>query len=452
MWNMSATLMKTVLLIDDDRAVQDVFSIWFGRHGWKVLQADDGDVGIKVALEQRPDVIICDLLMPRCNGFLVCRALREHRVRLPQLKIVVTTGSAYSTDRLAALEAGADEYIVKPVAPAALMAVLDRLISDVVTNPPLAAAPVSDGSAGSTRLKFWGVRGSIPSPGKDTAFYGGNTTCVEIRAGGDHVILDSGTGIRSLGISLEEEFRDRPLHTTLLLTHMHWDHIQGFPFFLPAYRTKNQIRVLGFQGTSRGLELALASQMENPYFPVNMRQMLGNIVVDELKDLSFFIGKIRVEAQLMNHPGICAGYRLFTADGSISFLPDVELFQRLRGGVRPQTSEAAKYAQDQDDKLVNFVANSDVLILDAQYDADEYERHVGWGHSCVEDSVALAIKAGVKKLFLFHHDPTHTDEKISRLVAHTREIAQKHGSPLIVEAAREGLEVILTHTDSMAPA
>ena len=436
--------MKTVLLIDDDRAVQDVFSTWFGRNGWKVLQADDGDVGVKLALEQRPDVIVCDLLMPRCNGFHVCRALREHRVRLPKLKIVVTTGSAYSTDRLAALEAGADDYIVKPVSPTALMEVLDRLISDIITNPPQHALPAGDGPLEATRVKFWGVRGSIPSPGKDTSFYGGNTTCVEVRTGGEIIILDAGTGIRPLGMALVEEFLDRSMQATLLLTHMHWDHIQGFPFFLPAYQARNQIRIMGFQGASRGLELSLANQMQNPYFPITMRQMLGNIVVEELKDLSFFIGKIRVEAQLMNHPGICAGYRLFTPDGSISFLPDVELFQRLRSGEGPQTSEQAKYAHDQDEKLVNFVADSDVLILDAQYDAEEYPRHIGWGHSCVEDSVALAIKARAKKLFLFHHDPTHSDEKISRLVAHTREIARNCGSPLIVEAAREGMEVLLT--------
>ena len=124
----------------------------------------------------------------------------------------------------------------------------------------------------------------------------------------------------------------------------------------------------------------------------------------------------------------------------------------MRGGVGLQTSEETKYAHDQDEKLVNFVADSDVLILDAQYDAEEYERHVGWGHSCVEDSVALAIKAKAKKLFLFHHDPTHTDEKVSRLVAHTREIAKSHGSPLIVEAAREGLEVVLPRAAAASPA
>src|SRR5262245_39686438 len=132
-------------------------------------------------------------------------------------------------------------------------------------------------------LRFWGVRGSIPTPGPSTVHYGGNTSCVELRVDGQIIILDAGTGIRALGLALAEEFQDRPIDLTLLVSHTHWDHIQGFPFFPVAYDPKNTIRVLAFEGARKSLEATLSSQMESSYFPISMREMPGNITIEELK-------------------------------------------------------------------------------------------------------------------------------------------------------------------------
>jgi phosphoribosyl 1,2-cyclic phosphodiesterase/CheY-like chemotaxis protein len=433
---------KTALLIDDDAAFRDTLSHWLGENGWRVLQAEDGEAGLKLALEHRPEVVLCDLLMPRCNGFQVCRLLRSHKDRLPATKIIVTTGSDYATDRMAALEAGADEYMIKPVVPDELAAMLRRIIG----HKSLDENGKSTGRTAThpTRLKFWGVRGSLPTPGPDTAFYGGNTACVEIRAQNEIIILDAGTGIRPLGLELEKEFKKEPIHLTLLISHTHWDHIQGFPFFSPAYNPKNKIRILGFEGARQGLHNILSAQMESSYFPISMREMPSHISIEELKDLNFNIGRVKVQAEFLNHPGICTGYRIFTLDGSISYMTDVELFQRLRAKKGKKISaEEQRFARQQDERFLQFVHNSDVLILDAQYDVAEYESHVGWGHSCVDDSVAFALDAKVKRLFLFHHDPEHNDEKISRLVAHARELVARKKGGLIVEAAREGLEITL---------
>jgi phosphoribosyl 1,2-cyclic phosphodiesterase len=387
--------------------------------------------------------VVCDLLMPRCNGSQFCRALNARRSLLPNVKIVVSSGSGYAIDRINALESGADEYVPKPVAADELLALLERLTSGKRTpNSSLSAMQIAP--EGVTRIRFWGVRGSVPAPGPETVFYGGNTSCVELRADGELIILDAGTGIRQLGRHLQEEFGERPIRMTILVTHTHWDHIQGFPFFSPAYDPRNQVRILAFEGPRKGLEATLSIQMESPYFPISMQEMPGNIEFEELKALDFQIGKVPVTATFMNHPGVCVGYKLSTSAGMIAYFPDNEMFARLRSGAADrERKEQEEFARQQDAKLQEFIANADVVISDAQYDATEYAEHVGWGHSCVDDVVDMAIAAQVKQLFLFHHDPDHTDAQIAHMLAAARKRVTEAQSPLLVEAAREGFEVTL---------
>lgn len=313
----------------------------------------------------------------------------------------------------------------------------------LVTSDNRASSGQDDGAV---RLRFWGVRGSIPSPGPETVYYGGNTSCVEVRVGSDIIVLDAGSGLRRLGLELVKEFKERPMQLNLLITHTHWDHIQGFPFFLPAYNPKNKVTIYGFEGARQGLQSTLSSQMESPYFPISMQQMPGHIAIRELREMNFNINQLPVRAQFLNHPGICTGYRLMTPAGSISYLPDIELYRGLRHRLNSETDTTPHKKDDvppEDRKLIEFIRDSDVLILDSQYDAAEYEQHVGWGHSCVEDSVAFAIHTNVKRLFLFHHDPDHTDDQITRMLERAREMAARHKSGLIVEAAREGYELVL---------
>lgn len=429
--------MKTVLLIDDDHAFRKTLTELLKTQGWVVFEAGDGEEGLNVALLKRPDVVVCDLLMPRCNGFQFCRAVKQQRAFLPNIRIVVSSGSNYASDRMNALESGADEYITKPISADDLFAVLERVAHRKSSDTMFMAAPPP--AAEGARVKFWGVRGSIPTPGPDTVYYGGNTSCVEVRADGELIVLDAGSGIRPLGASLRRELGGKPISLSLLISHTHWDHIQGFPFFMPAYDPKNKVKILAFEGARKGLEATLASQMESPYFPISMQQMPGNLKVQELKDMDFTVGKVQVKASFMNHPGICVGFRLETSGGSIAYLPDNELYRRLRTS-GPSESD---FAQKQDQKLVDFIRDVDVAIMDSQYDAQEYPEHVGWGHSCVDDTVDVAMKAGVRHLFLFHHDPDHDDAHISKMLAGARQQAAAAGSKMAIDAAREGLEITL---------
>jgi phosphoribosyl 1,2-cyclic phosphodiesterase len=247
-----------------------------------------------------------------------------------------------------------------------------------------------------------------------------------VRCGPDIIILDAGTGLRKLGQALLTEFKGKSINLSLLLSHTHWDHIQGLPFFAPIYESRCRLRILGCEGARKSLVAALTGQMESTYFPVSFSRLPSNIEIEELKDFNFAIGETLVRAHRANHPGVTVGYRLFSPDGVIVFFPDTE----PRHGI-------------EDRELIEFIRDADVLILDSQYDRAEYKKHVGWGHGCVDDSVALALKAGVKKLILFHHDPDHDDKKIDAFVKHARQLVARARGKLKVEAAREGMEIRL---------
>src|SRR2546422_7864697 len=434
--------MSTVLIIEDDAESRRAIAGLFTSEDWKVLEANDGDVGLELALHNRPELILCDLLMPKSNGFQVCRTIRE---QLQPTKIIVVSGRDYGVDRTSALQAGADEYLLKPVTWELHSHTIDRLLPQIPRRPRPKAAPERESVP--ARIRLWGVRGSIPVPGKGTVRYGGNTSCVEVRADGEIIVLDAGSGIRLLGLALDKEFGPRSMKLTLLISHTHWDHIQGLPFFSPTYNQKNLIRVLGYEGARAGLAKILASQMETPFFPVSLRELPSHLAIEELKEMEFQIGKVGVCSKFANHPGICAGYRLLTSSGSIAYFPDNEPYEQLklhlasRDGI--SEDEARDFATAERQKMVEFIQGCDLAILDTQYSDEEYAKHIGWGHSSISSVVSLALDADVGKLLLFHHDPNHDDEMIDKMVERARALIAKSGKPLEVEAAREGAEILL---------
>src|SRR5436305_5429486 len=429
-------LMPSVLIIEDDDDGRRAIARLFARADWKVFEAADGDAGVELALRNRPEVILCDLLMPKSNGFQVCRTIRQ---QLQPTKIIVVSGRDYAVDRTSALEAGADEYLLKPITWELLCHAIDRLLPEVPHRPTVGKS-ASELRSVPPRVKLWGVRGSLPLPGPTTLRYGGNTSCVEVRADGEIIVLDAGTGIRGLGLALEREFGSQSIKLTLLITHTHWDHIQGLPFFAPAYNRKNLIRILGYEGARAGLGTILAGQMETPFFPISLRELPSHLAIEELKEMEFHIGSIPVQAKFANHPGICAGYRLHTSGGSIAYMPDNEPYESLKlqiaasDGINGQ--EARNFAAAERGKMVEFLRDCEVAILDAQYTDEEYQQHIGWGHSSLSSVISLALDAEVKQVVLFHHDPGHDDAMIDRMLEQALAMVSKSGKPLLVEAAR----------------
>jgi len=247
---------------------------------------------------------------------------------------------------------------------------------------------------------------------------------------------------------LLREFGSDPIRLAILISHTHWDHIQGLPFFLPAYSGKNQLRVFGYDGTRARLGEILAGQMETPFFPVTMAELPGKIQIEELKDMDFEIGKLRVCSKFLNHPGVCAGYCIHTPAGSVVYMPDNEPFEQLDVQLRNRgvenTARTFKSPSEERTDLIQFLRGTDLLILDAQYTDEEYQRHIGWGHGSISSVVSLAADADAKRLVLFHHDPNHDDEMVDKIVDEARMQIAQLGKSIAVEGAREGSELILS--------
>ncbi|NBV85635.1 MAG: MBL fold metallo-hydrolase [Verrucomicrobia bacterium] len=288
-------------------------------------------------------------------------------------------------------------------------------------------------------LRFWGVRGSIPAPGPRTSFYGGNTSCVELEVEGQVIILDAGSGIRSLGNSLmaRAAAANKKLDIHLLISHTHWDHIQGLPFFVPAYVPTNHLRVVGYKAVCHHLSDVLARQMDPAYFPISMEDMPSHPEVEEVDD-HFECGPVKVEAFFTNHPGRCAGFRFETRAGAVVYISDNELNHEGQATHLPTETTTHMYQ-----RLINTIRGARVLIHDAQYTLAEYQTKVGWGHSAFEDVIEMAAAAEVEHLYFFHHDPVRSDEELNRMVQQARETARAKGWRMRIDAAREGLEISL---------
>ncbi len=285
------------------------------------------------------------------------------------------------------------------------------------------------------RIRFWGTRGSLAKPGPSTVRYGGNTSCVEVRSpGGTIIVLDCGTGAHALGHRLGSRERE-PRRGAMLITHTHWDHIQGFPFFVPLRAADNEWDIYGPRGAGLSLRDTLAGQMQDTYFPVTLDELGATVHYHDLLEGEFEVGDIRVTAQYLNHPALTLGYRLESDAGVVVYATDHEPHCRPRALGEPGVKG------DEDEHHAEFLADADLVIHDSQYTAEEYPSKVGWGHSTIEYAVDTGLAAGVGHLALYHHDPLRDDASVDALLKLACDRAQAARGGMKVSAAAEG-EVI----------
>lgn len=304
------------------------------------------------------------------------------------------------------------------------------------------------------KVRFWGVRGSIPCPGPKTVRYGGNTICLELRF---HdldrlIIIDAGSGIRELGnFLLANDIRKGPLNTEIYLSHTHWDHIMGFPFFTPIYLPSTTLKVFGpVTHEDESLEGIVGGQMTYRYFPVRRQELAADIQYVNLKESTRDLGDgITLATKYLNHPVLCLGYRFSYNNKVFCTAFDTEPFRNLfcTDPSDPSYDEAlaleGQLVADEQNALVEqFISEADVVVYDAQYTRQEYEdSKIGWGHTDMEYALAAATRAKVKKLVFIHHDPTRTDTDLDILTEHLTSDRQQ-GMPEIL-FAREGMELEL---------
>jgi len=288
-------------------------------------------------------------------------------------------------------------------------------------------------------VTFWGTRGSISTPGSSTEKYGGNTPCVSVRGGRSAIILDAGTGIRVLGIRLASQIRtDGPSAQHILLSHTHWDHIQGLPFFQPAYIKGTDLVIYGSSQKERFLESILRGQMDVNYFPVQMKELAANVSIREFEDRYMTIGDIDIEMQeQILHPGGSIRFRITTGGRKIVYATDVE----LNAAFEPDepTRETRRLAEE----YSAFIQDADLLIADGQYSDSEYALKKGWGHTSVPLLLKVAHAAHVRQLAVFHHDPEHSDAHFDMLEQQYGPVYRNATPAMQVFWAREGVTIEL---------
>ena len=302
------------------------------------------------------------------------------------------------------------------------------------------------------RLRFWGTRGSIAAPGPDTTRFGGNTSCIEMNTDdGARMILDCGTGARLLGDEWMKQARG-PISATILLTHTHWDHIQGFPFFAPLFGASNRFQVYGPEGAHLSLHDVLAGQMEHHYFPVELNELAARIIYRDIAEGTHQFDGVQVTAQRMNHPSPTFGYRI-EADGvTVCYLSDHEPFFEdvwHDGALAPARLDLI--ANEGDRRHAEYMKNADVVIHEAQYTPEEYPAKKNWGHSTYTYVVPIAAVAGVRRLFLTHHDPSHSDAVVAGIEQRAQELARRLGSSMEVRCAYEGCEIVVERAPVLNP-
>jgi phosphoribosyl 1,2-cyclic phosphodiesterase/CheY-like chemotaxis protein len=398
-------------IVDDSLASATLAKALLEEAGHEATIYTSPEEGLEAVSRDAPDCVLLDILMPGIDGFEMCSRLRA--MHGPErLRIVMCTSKSFEFDRRRAAEMGADGYIVKPIRKEPFFEAINKVMASKV------------------ELTFWGVRGTLPRPGRDSVRYGGNTSCVAVEfPRGQLFVFDAGSGIKRLGDHLMT--RGKRLEGKIFISHPHWDHINTLPFFTPLYVPGNEFEILGSSHGPTTMKDLVSAQMDGVYFPITMREFGAKVDFRDLHEGSFPFGEITVDTMLLAHPGNCLGYRVRYDGRTICYITDNELFR----------ASSEYFSEEYEERLLEFVRKASVLIMDTNYFDEEYETKVGWGHSCVSQVADFAHRAEAQTLYLFHHDPNHDDDAIDHKVGIARDLLRARGSSTRCVSPQEG-EVI----------
>jgi phosphoribosyl 1,2-cyclic phosphodiesterase len=401
-------------IIDDDNASIEIHERLLLRAGHTVTSTNTSVDVLEKILEAKPDCILCDLVIPNFDGIDIFIKLREIK-NIHQPIFIIVTGKEYDSDRKRAFKLGVDGYLIK------------RLNSDTFVSDILEIIE------GTVTIQFWGVRGTLPVPGEKTLRYGGNTNCVTLNIEKKHFfIFDAGTGIKELSNYLVKQNTSH-FSAKIFITHPHYDHINALSFFLPLFIAGNQFEIFGASQDDKSIEDLISSQMDSVYLPFTIKELSANLNFRNLHEEEFLIEDVTIRTMLLNHPGKCLGYRVEYKNKSFCYITDNELY--------PENDP--HYNAFEVERLVQFIKETDVLVIDATYTDEQYAKKTGWGHSSISQVVDVADKAKVKLLCLFHHDPEQSDDDIDLKLQSATELLTARGSATRCIAPHEGDKIII---------
>lgn len=401
-------------IIDDDKDIQVLLRNILEKARHDVTTFNSGVEALDQIKKDKPDCIITDVMMATMDGIEFIIKIRKNK-DLDNIKIIVLSAKVYESDKKRCFSVGADGYFVKPINSKQFMEEVEEIILQKI------------------ELTFWGVRGTLPVPGKKAIKYGGNTTCLSILFPKNRLfILDAGTGIKELSNYLLASGKAN-LNATFFISHSHWDHINAFPFFVPLYITGNEFQVCGPAQGHLSIREIVSNQMDGVYFPITVKEFSSHLYFKDLVEDSYEINNINIKTKLLVHPGCDLGYRFEYNGKSICSLTDNELYLH----------DSKSFSKNIWNGLVEFVQGADILIHDTTYTLEEYEKKINWGHSCVDQVVKLAIEAKVGMLYMSHHDPDQTDNDIDHKVEIANKIIADYQSPLKCACAVEQNKIII---------
>ena len=396
-----------ILVVDDDPFMIELETALLEEAGYEVVALDSPEEALAKIKNVEPDCVITDLVMPGVAGMQLLKNIRDDH-SLSMIKVIVLSSKSFEFDKRQAMQFGADRFITKPID------------ADNFTKSVRAVLESK------LELTFWGVRGTLPVPGARALRYGGNTSCVTLEfPKGQFFIFDAGSGIKELSNAWLAQKRGK-LEAKIFISHPHWDHINALPFFVPLYIPGNEFEILGASHPHRTMRELISAQMDDIYFPITIKEFGSHVYFRDLNEETIDIDGITIKTKLLSHPGNCLGYRVEYEGRSVCYVTDNELF----------LPDGPHYDAHYVSQLTAFLNKADVLITDCTYTDEEYERKVGWGHSCVSQVAELAHYAEVETLYLFHHDPDQNDDAIDAKL----------------EMAARALESMRSKTKCVAPA
>lgn len=407
---------KKILIADPDEQLLHLLKIDSRAGDYEIETARDGHECISKIDSFKPDLLLVEMLLPHIHGMKILRDLK-YNAATKHIGVIITTAQLMIQNYQAAINLGCSYFLEKPFEIATAFALFKRFLEGSLSPDPFSGKQSTMEGAhcylpkahpSDSYIKFWGTRGSNPVSGPDYVRFGGNTCCLEIRDGSDLIIVDAGTGIRPLGQAMSAF---NPKKINLLISHTHWDHVAGFPFFGPLYDPECEITIwtpIGFEKTTKEL---FTDMLAYAYFPVRLDDIKATLVFKDIEEgIPFQIGNIVVDTHYAYHPGATVCFKFKVGKTLFGYATDNEFLMGHHGN--PNLIHKTSPLLTPYQSMIKFFTGCDFLIHEAQYTSEEYQKKVGWGHSSITNAAVLILQSEMREWIITHHDPKHTDQDI----------------------------------------